>query len=170
MTDRATAAPASPQSLPVYGQPAPREAARQHIVIMQSALACAPFVGNLGQPVVLNADNADFVQRLDTALDTATVGSHVYLMGDEAFIWEMHAKAKKAGLLDDEIDMTLSAAGARRVYCVHCGLTQIGGPAAELQCAGCGIRLDVREHFSKRLGAYLGVCQNADQPYAGARP
>jgi hypothetical protein len=34
----------------------------------------------------------------------------------------------------------------------------------------CAVGLEVRQHFSQRLGAYLGVCTNADQPYAGVQP
>jgi hypothetical protein len=136
---------------------------------MQSAAACAPFVGELEQPLVLNGENADFARRLHQALVNATVGSHLYILGDEAFIWRVHGEARTAGLEDDEIDISHTLAGPRRVYCVHCGLSQSAGPEPELNCIGCEVRLEVREHFSRRLGAYLGVCTDPDQPYAGAR-
>lgn len=64
--------------------------------------------------------------------------------------------------------MTLCAPGSRRVYCVHCGLTQAASAADRLYCIGCQVQLGIRAHFSKRLGAYLGVCDDADHPYAGA--
>jgi hypothetical protein len=136
---------------------------------MQSAAACGSFVGELEQPLVLNEENADFTARLRQVLDSATVGIHLYIMGDEAFIWRIHGDARNAGLEDDEIDITRSIAGPRLVYCVHCGLTQACGPEPMLTCVGCEVGLEVREHFSKRLGAYLGVCTNPDQPYAGVR-
>jgi hypothetical protein len=136
---------------------------------MQSAAACAPFVGELEQPLVLNGENADFARRLHQALLNASVGSHLYILGDEAFIWRVHGEARTAGLEDDEIDISHTLAGPRRVYCVHCGLSQSAGPEPELNCIGCEVRLEVREHFSRRLGAYLGVCTDPDQPYAGAR-
>ncbi|MNR39366.1 hypothetical protein D3C85_1575730 [compost metagenome] len=100
-------------------------------------------------------------------LANATVGSRLYIMGDEAFIWRIHGLARSAGLENDEIDISRSIGGARLVYCVHCGLTQAAGPEPVLTCIGCEVGLDVREHFSQRLGAYLGVCTNPDQPYAG---
>jgi hypothetical protein len=53
---------------------------------------------------------------------------------------------------------------------VHCGLSQPGTTHDSLQCSGCRVLLEVREHFSRRLGAYIGVCANPDQPYAGFRP
>nr|WP_180206334.1 dimethylamine monooxygenase subunit DmmA family protein [Pseudomonas sp. SbOxS1]NYU06562.1 hypothetical protein [Pseudomonas sp. SbOxS1] len=170
MTDRHSAAPDRLHSLPRYRQPHPREAATRHIVVLQSAAACASFVGELQQPLVLNQENSDFSARLLEVLGSATVGSHVYIMGDEAFVWRIHAQARAAGLEDDEIDITHSIVGQRSVYCVHCGLTQSSGPAPLLTCVRCNVGLEVREHFSRRLGAYLGVCTNPDQPFAGARP
>jgi hypothetical protein len=136
---------------------------------MQSAAVCTPFFGELEQPLVLNGESADFSRRLHQVLGSATVGSHLYIMGDEAFIWRIHGEARIAGLENDEIDITRTIAGPRLVYCVHCGLTQAAGPEPLLSCIGCAVGLEVREHFSRRLGAYLGVCTNPDQPYAGVR-
>ncbi|QZP31782.1 dimethylamine monooxygenase subunit DmmA family protein [Pseudomonas sp. DR48] len=169
MTDRHSAAPDRLHSLPCYRQPLPRESVSRHIVVMQSAAACAPFVDELEQPLVLNGESADFSRRLHQVLASASVGSHLYIMGDEAFIWRIHGEARSAGLENDEIDITHTLAGARLVYCVHCGLTQTTGTEALLTCIGCDVGLEVREHFSRRLGAYLGVCANPDQPCVGAR-
>lgn len=170
MTDRHSAAPDRLHSLPRYRQPLPRESATRHIVVMQSAAACSPIVGTLEQPLVLNGENADFARRLHQVLVNATVGSHLYIMGDEAFIWRIHGEARSAGLENAEIDITRTLPGPRLVYCVHCGLTQAAEPEPRLTCIGCDVGLEVREHFSQRLGAYLGVCSNPDQPYAGVRP
>lgn len=170
MTDRHSATAERLHSLPRYRQPPPRETATQHIVVMQSATACAPFVGELERPLVLNGESTDFARRLHQVLLSATVGSHLYVMGDEAFVWRIHGEARNAGLEDDEIDLTCSIPGPRLVYCVHCGLTQAAGPQTLLTCIGCEVGLEVRAHFSRRLGAYLGVCTDPDQPYPGARP
>lgn len=170
MTDRHSAAPDRLHSLPRYRRPHPREAASRHIVVMQSAAACASFVGELQQPLVLNEQNSNFGARLHQVLGSATVGSHLYIMGDEAFVWRIHAQARAAGMEDDEIDITRSIVGQRLVYCVHCGLTQVCGPEPLMTCVRCNVGLEVREHFSRRLGAYLGVCTNPDQPFAGVRP
>ncbi|WP_191487577.1 dimethylamine monooxygenase subunit DmmA family protein [Pseudomonas sp. FEN] len=169
MMDRPSTAPDRLHSLPVYREPMPREMAQRHIVVMQSAAHGAAFVEGLGQALLLNAEGRDFPSRLTRLLADARVGSHLYILGDEAFIWLVHDQARSAGLLDDEIDMTLSAPGSRRVYCVHCGLTQAAGAANRFNCIGCQVQLAVRAHFSKRLGAYLGVCDDADHPYAGAQ-
>lgn len=157
-------------SLPTYRQPQPRDAARQHLLVIQSAAACPNVAAQLEQPRVLNAETCDFDARLEAALGQCCVGSHLYIAGDERFLWRIHARARRAGLQDDEIDMTLSVSGLRTIYCVHCGLSQHGTHDASLQCNGCRVLLEIREHFSRRLGAYIGVCANPDQPYAGFRP
>jgi hypothetical protein len=158
------------QSLPIYRPARLREGAQQHLVVIQCAAVCPAFAGELEQPKVLNAETGDFSTRLTDALGQCTVGSHLYIAGDEAFVWRIHALARNAGLQDDEIDMTVSVAGLRTVYCVHCGLSQPGTTHDSLHCSGCRVLLEVREHFSRRLGAYIGVCANPDQPYAGFRP
>ncbi|MVV52089.1 hypothetical protein EJA72_28195 [Pseudomonas sp. PB120] len=168
MTDRHNAAPDRLHSLPRYRQPMPREAVTRHIVVMQSAAACPPAVAQWQQSRVLNAEDANFADQLDAVLSSARVGCHLYILGDEAFVWGVHGQARRAGLEDDEIDITHSLPGPRHVYCVHCGLTQAAGPEAVVTCIGCDVALDVREHFSRRLGAYLGVCSNPDEPRAGA--
>jgi len=33
-----------------------------------------------------------------------------------------------------------------------------------VQCAGCGRHLLVRDHFSRRLAAYMGVMADAEAP------
>jgi DNA-directed RNA polymerase subunit RPC12/RpoP len=55
------------------------------------------------------------------------------------------------------------------VYCVHCAQAHDYGADDEVTCMHCGVRLAVRGHFSERLGAWLGVCADADHPYAEVR-
>lgn len=140
------------------------------IVVMQSEAASTAFISELNNPLLLNGEQPDFAKRLQQALASATVGCRLYLVGDEAFVWHIHREARAAGLEEAEINMTLSTTGLRQVYCAHCGLIQAAGPEASLNCIGCRVGLEVRTHFSRRLGAYLGVCINPDQPYAGFQP
>lgn len=168
MTDSLNAALEQRHSLPRY-QAAPLGTnARQHLVVMQSTAASAPFVSELDPAQVLNAEHPDFARRLQQLLGSATVGSHLYVMGDEAFMWRIHGLARDAGLEEQEIDLSHTLSGPRQVYCVHCGLLQAASLTAQLACLGCDVELEVREHFSRRLGAYIGVCRNPDQPYSGA--
>jgi DNA-directed RNA polymerase subunit RPC12/RpoP len=106
--------------------------------------------------------------RLQVLLSQAPAGTRLYAVGDESFLWQAQRTARQAGLLVDEIEL-FKQGTRRRLYCVHCSGFQDVADEGECTCSHCGLRLLVREHFSQRLGAYMGVCLNPDQPYAEAR-
>ncbi|MDP3367631.1 MAG: dimethylamine monooxygenase subunit DmmA family protein [Pseudomonas sp.] len=89
----------------------------------------------------------------------------MYVFGEDIFLGHVHRLARQAGLLGDEIELFKQGA-RRRLYCVHCGHLQDIGSEGECTCGQCRVKLFVREHFSQRLGAYMGVCIDPDSPYA----
>lgn len=115
------------------------------------------------------ADSSALHHALSQRLAQARCGLRLELRGDEAFIWPLHAVARHAGLQDDEIVLS-HVQGSRLVFCVHCARYQPASPEDSLVCGHCGVHLEVRRHFSQRLGAYLGVCADAEQPFAEVRP
>lgn len=159
-----------PFSVPHYRQAVPKASALHHLLVLQTAVDQFPeslqaFVRDLPRPILLSADSDGFDKHLNTLLYAAPIGSHLYVLGDEAFLWQVHVTAQAAGMLSAEIDLIDCGPAQRRVFCVHCGLIQQRPAVAQLNCAGCQVQLGIREHFSKRLGAYMGVCENPDQPY-----
>lgn len=106
--------------------------------------------------------------HLLTLLSSAPVGTRLYACGDESFVWRIYRLARSSGLLAEEIEL-VKAGSRRELYCVHCATLQSIGDEDEATCHGCGVHLTVREHFSRRLGAYMGVCLNPDQPFAEGR-
>jgi len=160
-----------PFSVPRYASPAAGPKAREHLLVTQTGEAVAardlPLI-HLALPDY--ADLAALHQALAGYLRDARVGLRLELRGDQSFVWPLHALARAAGLEDDEIHLDSSAASTRRVFCVHCANCQPASAADSLTCAHCGVVLEVRRHFSQRLGAYLGVCADAEQPYAEVRP
>lgn len=107
--------------------------------------------------------------RLLSLLSSAPVGSRLYVCGDESFLWQVSRLARESGLLDEEIER-IKVGSAREVYCVHCATQQCIGTETTVICSGCGVQLMVREHFSRRLGAYMGVCLDAQRPHGEGRP
>ncbi|WP_115108898.1 dimethylamine monooxygenase subunit DmmA family protein [Paraburkholderia lacunae] len=180
--------PGSPPSLPRYQPLRLREEARRHIVVVQAgALAkIAAFIATLpaerDQSTLLvqgdlcaTARAASFFPARDALerhllaiLDRAAIGLRLYVCGDEAFIWYIRRLACDAGLLPEEISAELDGA-PRTVYCVHCSVSHVYDALPEVECASCGINLGVRQHFSRRVGAYLGVCADPDRPYQEPR-
>lgn len=156
-------------SVPRYNPLVPCTGAVRHLIVAQCIGAAAELATQLPGAVLLEGSATGIEAQLAEHLRHSHVGSHLYLIGDEAFIWHLHALACDAGLGAEEISAWAAPTGLRRLYCVHCGTLQEAAPTARLTCQHCSVRLAVREHFSRRLGAYLAVCEDADQPFAEAR-
>ncbi|WP_124488087.1 MULTISPECIES: dimethylamine monooxygenase subunit DmmA family protein [unclassified Burkholderia] len=183
--------PFVPPSLPHYAPLQPCAEARSHLVVAQgdalhalpafiNALAGLPgsallvTLGKLqaiGLPAVFHASLDTLEDEVRHRLNESTVGVRLYVCGDETFVWHIRRIAQAVGLLPEEVAAAVS--GTRRtVYCVHCGAAHAHDghdEPDEVTCPSCDVRLSVRQHFSARLGAYLGVCADADRPCAGDR-
>ncbi|MBK0062476.1 MULTISPECIES: dimethylamine monooxygenase subunit DmmA family protein [unclassified Acinetobacter] len=94
-------------------------------------------------------------------LNQAQAGWRAVIHGEEYFIWLVDHALRQVGLLKDEIARVLIE-GKRNVYCVHCFHMQNSDSEDFCQCENCGVDLLIRSHFSERLGAYMGVCANAE--------
>lgn len=108
--------------------------------------------------------------RLDHLLQQAAMGTNLYAAGSEALIGQATKLALDAGMELECIVTEHRGTLARRVQCVHCkGITEnvTTQPAA---CAHCGITLLVRDHYSRRIAAFQGVCIDAEEPGAAPPP
>ncbi|MEO0486715.1 MAG: dimethylamine monooxygenase subunit DmmA [Pseudomonadota bacterium] len=104
------------------------------------------------------------VQRLRHVLANAHQGLQVYLTGTEGLMGQAQNEAMQAGIPHTSIQTEHRGSVARRMQCVHCkGITEdvITDPFV---CAHCGLNLFVRDHYSRRLAAYQGVCIDAEDP------
>lgn len=97
-------------------------------------------------------------------LTEAKMGTQLYLAGSEGLMGHVAALAGAAGLPQDSIQMEHRGSIARRMQCVHCkGITD-DVTTDPFTCAHCGLTLFVRDHFSRRLGVFQGVCVDAEAP------
>ncbi len=97
-------------------------------------------------------------------LRRAPVGLRLYAIGTEAFLWDVHNLSREAGLGQGEIFLTHAGSLRRRVYCTHCKTMNEDVTTSVVACVGCGAALFVRDHFSRRLAAFMGVAVNAENP------
>lgn len=177
-----TASSAEPLfSTPRYATEASRHSASRRIVVAQQARAAVALLDDpaptlllcLGETLPGSAEQEGLpgiealYLRLQMLLEKAQAGTRLYVCGDESFLWHVYRLARHAGLLADEIEL-FKQGSRRRLYCVHCTHFQDIGEEGECNCVQCGVKLLVREHFSQRLGAYMGVCIDPDRPYAKA--
>ncbi len=113
-------------------------------------------------PVLLN--------RLRVNLINAKMGTRLYLSGTEGFIGQTMKVALDQGIDFNSIRTEHRGSTARRVQCVHCkGITE-SVKTSPFQCSHCGLNLLVRDHYSRRLAAFQGVCIDAEEPGTAPPP
>lgn len=115
-------------------------------------------------PVSVFDNQTALSQALEDRLASSNMGLRLYLVGREAFVWEASLPARTAGLREDEIQREACGSLARRVFCVHCRHMLESVTTNPVPCPSCGVLLEVRDHFSRVLAAYIGVCINAENP------
>lgn len=115
-----------------------------------------------GLTVLASAEAA--LDLLDSLLTTATMGTRLYAAGTEGFIGRVVRLAVDHGIDHKSVLTEHSGSLARRVQCVHCKHTAEHVTATIYECPGCGVVLFVRDHYSRRLAAFQGVCVNAEDP------
>ena len=104
------------------------------------------------------------VQRIRRVLQDAHMGLQVYLSGTEGLMGQAQNEAMQAGIPHTAIQTEHRGSTARRMQCVHCkGITE-DVETDPFVCSHCGLNLFVRDHYSRRLAAYQGVCIDAEDP------
>lgn len=104
------------------------------------------------------------VQRLRKTFEDAKMGLQVYLSGTEGLMGQAMQEAISAGIPHSAIQTEHRGSVARRMQCVHCkGITE-DVDVDPFVCSHCGLNLFVRDHYSRRLAAYQGVCIDAEDP------
>jgi hypothetical protein len=110
------------------------------------------------------ADAAALLMTFRTVLEESLMGTRLYVAGPESFIGLAMKLALEFDLNKDEVRAEELGTLARRVHCVHCRNTSEGVKTNIVQCAGCQRWLLVRDHYSRRLAAYMGVMVDAEAP------
>lgn len=106
----------------------------------------------------------DALDTLKSILPAMRMGMRLYIAGSEGFIWSVAQEAKVFGVEDSDMMKELTGTLARSVYCVHCKAITHNITTNIAKCGGCGRMLFVRDHFSRRLGAYMGLMIDAESP------
>jgi hypothetical protein len=109
-------------------------------------------------------DAAHLLDTFRTVLEESFMGTRLYVAGPESFIGLAMKIALEFDLNKDEIRAEEVGTLARRVYCVHCRTTTGDVRTNIVRCSGCSRWLLVRDHYSRRLAAYMGVMVDAEAP------
>jgi dimethylamine monooxygenase subunit C len=109
-------------------------------------------------------DGASLLGEFKSLLADSLMGTRLYVAGPESFIGLAMKIALEFNLNKDEIRAEELGSLARRVYCIHCRTTAENVRTNIVRCLGCGRWLLVRDHYSRRLAAYMGVMVDAEAP------
>jgi hypothetical protein len=104
------------------------------------------------------------LERFRVILGQSLMGTRLYVAGPESFIGLVMKIALEFNLNKDEIRAEECGTLARRVYCIHCRATTENVRTNIVSCVGCARWLLVRDHYSRRLAAYMGVMADAEAP------
>ena len=109
--------------------------------------------------------NPQTLSDLRLVLGRSHVGVRLVLAGPLADIRAAAAAASECGLLGDEVTLLDDEVGPRVVYCPHCrtATTTVEPVGSEVECQGCATILSITDHFSRRMGAYLGYSAHAEE-------
>jgi hypothetical protein len=110
------------------------------------------------------ADVPALLQDFRSLLEGALMGTRLYVAGPESFIGLAMKIALEFDLNKDEIRAEELGTLARRVYCIHCRATTEDVRTNIVRCIDCDSWLLVRDHYSRRLAAYMGVMVDAEAP------
>jgi predicted RNA-binding Zn-ribbon protein involved in translation (DUF1610 family) len=134
----------------------------QHHAATLAALSPGIFWQAPSIPVLLN--------RLSINLVNARMGTRLYIAGTEGFIGQAMKVALEHDVDFGAIRTEHRGSLARRVQCVHCkGITD-DVTTSPFTCSHCGLNLLVRDHYSRRLAAFQGVCIDAEEPGSAPPP
>ena len=107
---------------------------------------------------------AALLEAFRVLLGESLMGTRLYVAGPESFIGLVMKIALEFDLNKDEIRAEECGALARRVYCIHCRVTTEEVRTNIVRCVECDRWLLVRDHYSRRLAAYMGVMVDAEAP------
>lgn len=146
----------------------PGFAGRTHLLYVGSGMSAEPELDRLRSLGTARIDalasTDDVIRQLDGLLSTATMGTRLYAAGSEGFVGRVVVLAVSHGIDHKSVLTEHSGSRARRVQCVHCKHFTDEVTVSIFECAGCGVLLFVRDHYSRRLAAFQGVCVNAEDP------
>ena len=179
------------KSRPVYAPLSPDLRAGRHWLVLESGVLNAPLLAELGSafapvasqlqvwcagsqdraigfgPLTALADLPAVIAALGRA-GPFEVGDRLYVQGTEPFMWAVALAAGQVGLVPSQVRLAHAGSLQRKVWCTHCHGCTEGVTTHVVACAGCSRHLLVRDHFSRRHGAFMGVMVDAEVP--GERP
>lgn len=84
------------------------------------------------------------------------MGTYLYLSGQWEFVNRVKKLALEAGFSEFEMQMKVCGPVKKKVICSQCHAVHVVDDDLHITCKHCGLELEVSDHYSRRLDAYLG--------------
>ena len=143
----------------------PELMAKTHVIFIPKGTDFGPKLQALSPAQYYEGPSyAAALSRIQRVLSDAAMGLQIYLTGTEGLMGQAQNAAMQAGYDYTAIQTEHRGSLSRRMQCVHCkGITEdvILDP---FECSHCGLNLFVRDHYSRRIAAFQGVCIDAEDP------
>ncbi|MCQ6281199.1 dimethylamine monooxygenase subunit DmmA family protein [Bacillus sp. EB600] len=98
-------------------------------------------------------------EKIHAIFKEQKIGTKIFISGPWSMIYHIKDIANTVGFTDDEIQYNGFGQKDHKVYCVKCYSYNKMSNNKVITCEHCKVVLDVSNHFSKRLEAYLGYIQ-----------
>jgi NAD(P)H-flavin reductase len=146
---------------------APSSGARTQILYVTEPATANSITAQIRSADVANVrlfeSGDELLAAFQALLAGSLMGTRLYVAGPESFMGLVMRIALQFNLNKDEIRAQECGSLARRVHCIHCRSATENVRTNITQC-GCGRWLIVRDHYSRRLAAYMGVMVDAEEP------
>lgn len=93
---------------------------------------------------------------LDLWFSHQKMGTYLYLSGELEFVNILKNLAVNAGFSEHEMQMKVWGTTTKKLICCTCHGGNDVGDKLHITCKHCGQELEVSNHYSRRLDAYLG--------------
>lgn len=84
------------------------------------------------------------------------MGTYLYLSGKWEFVNRLKNLALEAGFSEYEMQMKVLGNIRKKLICCKCHGVNDVDEELHISCRHCGLKLEVSNHYSRRLEAYLG--------------
>lgn len=132
--------------------------------ILIAATPVEPFTDLGVSATQVVANTTELLVECRALLERSFMGTRLYVSGPELFIGRVMQIALEFNLNKDEVRSEALGTLARRVHCIHCRATTESVTTNIARCTGCSRWLLVRDHYSRRFAAYMGVMADAESP------
>lgn len=103
-------------------------------------------------------------QALRQTLDTCVTGTRILVTGGQYDVMTALAITREAGAVPVELSAYVTSTRDLPLYCAHCRATfrVEAVPGGHVECPGCARTLEVHNHHSPTMGAFLASATGAD--------